>query len=166
MNIRLKRFMAFFIDVVIAALLAILVNSILVLFNMRVITPMVAIFGWFILICKDCFRGASFGRRIIGIQVVDTDTRQIASPLKCVVRNLFYFLTFIEFIVMHYSSNGLRLGDYAAHTQVALYNKTLRSPKFLQSISAIGYVLIGLILFEIFFYCRASSLGLWGLLYQ
>lgn len=127
---------------------------------------MIAIFAWFALFCKDCFGGASVGRRIVGIQVVDANTGQIANPLKCVFRNLFYFLTFIECIAMYYSSNGLRIGDYASHTKVILYNKALQSPKLSQSILAIGYALIGLILFELFYYFRASSFGLQGLLYQ
>lgn len=152
--------MAFFIDAAIAALLAILVNGVFALFNIKIITPMIGIFGWFVLFCKDCFGGASLGKRIIGIQVVDANTGQIASPLKCVARNLFYFLTFVEFIVMHYSSNGLRIGDYVAHTKVILYDKKLQVPKFTQSISAIGYAIIGLILFELFYYFRASSFGL------
>ena len=67
---------------------------------------------------------------------------------------------------MYYSSNGLRIGDNASHTKVILYNKALQSPKFSQSILAIGYALIGLILFELFYYFRASSFGLQGLLYQ
>lgn len=161
-----KRFMAFFIDAAIAALLAIFMNSILNFFSIRVITPMVGIFAWSIIFCKDCFKGMSIGKRIVGIQVIDANTGQIANPLKCVVRNLFYFLTFIEFIAMYYNSHELRLGDYAAHTRIVLYNKTLQRSSYIQSFLAIGYVLIGLILFELFFYYRASSFGLWGLLYQ
>ena len=119
---------------------------------------MIAILAWFALFCKDCFGGASAGKRIIGIQVIDANTGQIASPLKCVFRNLFYFLTFVECIAMYYSSNGLRIGDYASHTKVILYNKALQSPKLSQSILAIGYALIGLLLFELFYYFRASYL--------
>lgn len=166
MNMKLKRLMAFYIDVAIAALLAVLVNGILLFCNIRVITPMIAILAWFALFCKDCFGGASAGKRIIGIQVIDANIGQIASPLKCVFRNLFYFLTFVECIAMYYSSNGLRIGDYASHTKVILYNKALQSPKLSQSILAIGYALIGLLLFELFYYFRASSFGLQGFLYQ
>ena len=86
-----KRFMAFFIDAAIAALLAILVNSILIFFSIRVITPMVGIFAWSIIFCKDCFSGMSIGKRIVGIQVIDANTGQIANPLKCVFEIYFIF---------------------------------------------------------------------------
>jgi len=55
MNMKLKRLMAFYIDIAIAALLAVLVNGILLFCNIRVITPMIAILAWFALFCKDCF---------------------------------------------------------------------------------------------------------------
>lgn len=157
---RIKRLMAFCIDLVVAALLAILLNGILLSFNVKVITPMIAIVAWFILICKDCFGGVSIGRRIIGIQVISADTRKIANPVKCVLRNVFYFLTFVECIAMYYNSDSRRLGDYISHTEVAPYDNTLQKPNLSQSFLAIVYALIGLILFELFYFFRASSLGL------
>lgn len=157
---KLKRFIAFMIDVAIAALIAIIANSILFIFDVRVITPMMGAAAWAILFCKDCFNGTSVGKYIVGIQVVNSDNNEILSPTKCVIRNLFYFLTFIEAIVMYYGSKGLRVGDYATHAKVVKYDKTLQKTQFKQSIIAIGYVLLGLMLYELFIYYRASSYGL------
>ena len=49
--------------------------------------------------CKDCCKGMSPGKRIMGIQVINLKTHNIAGPLRCVARNLCYCMNFIEFII-------------------------------------------------------------------
>ncbi len=163
---KIKRFVAFIIDIIMVATLAIIVNVILSCLSVRVISPMIGLFAWAIIICKDSFDGMSIGKRLLGIQVVDSNKDRIASPIKCIIRNLFYFLSFIDLLVMFFHPKGMRLGDYVAHTEVNLRDRTLQKVKFYKIILAIGYVLIGLIIMEIVFYFRASSLGLLGYLYQ
>lgn len=160
-----KRFIAFIIDVTIAAILSLIMSSILSYINVKVITPMIGLFAWATIICKDCFNGMSIGKHIISIQVIDSNTKQIASPLKCVTRNLFYFLSLIDFIVMFFHSKSLRLGDCIIHTEVMQRDVKLRRTNISKSLLAIGYVFIGLIVIEVLLYLRASSLGLFGYLY-
>ena len=87
-----KRFVSFVIDLAIAVILALLVYMILNCLNVKVISPMIGYIVWAVLICKDCFGGVSVGKRLVGIQVVDSNNMQIASPVKCVIRHLSYFL--------------------------------------------------------------------------
>lgn len=155
-----KIFVAFVIDLAIAVILALLVYMILNCLNVKVISPMIGYIVWAVLICKDYFGGVSVGKRLVGIQVVTSNNMQIASPVKCVIRNLFYFLTYIDILVMFFNSKNMRLGDRVAHTEVTLRDKTLQKVKFSKAVVAIGYVLVGLIIVEIILYFRASSFGL------
>ena len=100
----------------------------------------------------------SIGKLLIGIQVIDINTKQIASPQKCVIRNLFYFIGLFDVIVMLTNSKGTRIGDYVTHTEVTLRNKSLAKVKLSKELLAIGYVLIGLAIIEAFYYFVAPSL--------
>ena len=84
-----KRFVAFIIDMAIAVILAIFVYVTLRCFNINSFSFIGAPFAWVLLICKDCFNGMSVGKRFVGIQIIDSTNREIASPAKCVIRNLF-----------------------------------------------------------------------------
>lgn len=155
-----ERFLAFIIDAIIVTLFTILIYNILLYYHVKIITPMVCIIGWAILICKDCFNGVSIGKRIMGIQIIDIQTQQIASPQKCVIRNLFYFLSFIDVIVMFASSKNLRLGDLATHTKVTSLDSSLSKTKLSKAMFSIGIVFICLVIMEVIYYFRASSFGL------
>lgn len=155
-----ERFLAFIIDAIIVTLFTILIYNILLYYHVKIITPMVCIIGWAILICKDCFNGVSIGKRIMGIQIVDIQTHQIASPQKCVIRNLFYFLSFIDVIVMFANSKNLRLGDLATHTKVTSLDSSLSKTKLSKAMFSIGIVFICLVIMEVIYYFRAASFGL------
>lgn len=157
---RNKRLFAFIIDMIVAVAFSLLINSILCYFNVKFIVAMVAIIGWAVLIGKDCLNGMSIGKRFVGIQVIDTNSKQIASPQKCVIRNLFYFIGLIDIIFMFTNSKNLRLGDKVTHTEVVLRNKTLPKVAFSKVTLSIGYVLLGLAIVEIIYYLRASTFGL------
>jgi len=161
-----KRFVAFIIDMAIAVILAIFVYVTLRCFNINSFSFIGAPFAWVLLICKDCFNGMSVGKRFVGIQIIDSTNREIASPAKCVIRNLFYFLTFIELFAWLFYFKNMRLGDYFARTEVTLRDKSLQKVKFAKTILAIGYVFIGLTIMITILYLRASSLGVLEYLYQ
>ena len=162
-----RRFVAFIIDaIIIAVILVALFNIILSCFNVRFFYRIIALFAWALLICKDCFNGMSVGKRLIGIQVIDSNNMQIASPVKCVIRNLFYFLTFIELFAWLFYFKNMRPGDYFARAKVILRDKSLQKVKFAKTILAIGYVFIGLTIMITILYLRASSLGVLEYLYQ
>lgn len=157
---RNKRIFAFIIDMMVAVAFSLLISSVLYYFNVKHIVAMVAIIGWAVLIGKDCLNGMSIGKRFVGIQVIDTKSKQIASPQKCVIRNLFYFIGFIDLLFMLTNSKSLRLGDKVVHTEVLLKNKSLPKVAFSKVIISLGYVLLGLAIMEVIYYLRASSFGL------
>ena len=103
---------------------------------------------------------------MLDIQVIDMTNMQITSPVKCVIRNLFYFLTFIELFAWLFYFKNMRPGDYFARAKVILRDKSLRKVKFAKTILAIGYVFIGLTIMITILYLRASSLGVLEYLYQ
>lgn len=157
---KIKRLLAFYIDLMAAVLFALLINGILSLLNVKVITPMVGILAIAWVICKDCLNGISIGKRFLGIQVIDIATNQVASPQQSVVRNLFYFLSIFDMLFMFTDSKNARLGDRIAHTEVVLRTIPLPKVKWSQVALSIGYVLCGVIVMEIFYYSRASAFGL------
>ena len=157
---RIERFIAFMIDLAIAALVTLLINIILECLDIKFIFAMVGIIAWVILLCKDCFMGMSIGKRILKIQVIDSRTKQIATPAKCVLRNLFYLVGLIDIPFLFCQTKKLRFADYIVHTEVEKYNSALQGAKFSKSMQAIGYVLIGLIIMELFYYWRATAFGL------
>lgn len=157
---RYKRMFAFILDLMIAAAFSLLISGILCFFNVKFIIAMVAIIAWAILIAKDCLNGMSIGKRCVGIQVIDANSKQIASPQKCIIRNLFYFIGFLDILFMFTNDKKLRLGEKVTHTEVMLRNKSLPKVAFSKVILSIGYVLLGLAIMEIFYYLRASSFGM------
>ena len=78
--------------------------------------------GFTMYFLKDSFDGRSFGKRITGLQVVNYKTDIVATPLRCLIRNLFIVIWPIEFVVTLINPDR-RIGDYVAGTKVVLYNK-------------------------------------------
>lgn len=156
-NMKSKRFAAFTVDIILAIIISMVVSWIInSLFHIELSSQMTAALAWAIMFSKDCVNGMSVGKRIGGIQVIDSRTKEIANPIKCVVRNLFYSLGFIDLIVMAFHSKELRLGDYVAHTEVVQRDRTLQNIHVSKIVIAIGYVVIGLIIAEVIVYFHAS----------
>lgn len=116
-----KRFLSFLIDEIFFSIISILLMFILshigILkenFNFSLIGPIIF---WTLFIFKD-LKGKSLGKSILKLQIVDCHTKKRASPLKCVLRNLFYVLGVFDLIFVCYHSQGRRLGDYVAGTKV------------------------------------------------
>ena len=78
-------------------------------------------FGYVLYFFKDAVQGRSFAKRILKFQVVDNTTGEVASPIKCVLRNLLIPLWFFEIIPALFNTNR-RLGDYLAGTKLVPYN--------------------------------------------
>ncbi|MBO9151601.1 RDD family protein [Chitinophaga sp. GCM10012297] len=91
-------------------------------------------------LCKDCINGRSIAKRILSLQVVDNLTGQAASPVKCLVRNLFIVLWPIEVLVA-LANTGRRLGDRVAGTRLVVFETTNERPKV-----NIGQVLISVVI--------------------
>ena len=75
--------------------------------------------GFALYFCKDSIGGQSPSKRIFKFQVVDNKTGEIASPLRCLVRNIFILLWPIEAILLLINP-ARRLGDMVAGTKVII----------------------------------------------
>jgi len=72
--------------------------------------------------------GRSIAERILKLQVVNNSTGQVASPIKCFIRNLFIILWPIEAIVA-LKNTSTRIGDRVAGTKLVVFNPTIEQPK-------------------------------------
>jgi uncharacterized RDD family membrane protein YckC len=88
----------------------------------------ISIFGFAIYFCKDCINGRSIAKRLLKLQVVDNTTGQVASPLKCFIRNLFSIIWPIEGIIALVNPSR-RLGDRVAGTKLIIFDPTLENRK-------------------------------------
>lgn len=161
-----KRFIAFIIDIFMSAILFIPLCICFILLEIELKDSMIPILIWEIIFCKDCFGGRSIGKRILGYQVIDSNTGQVARPFKCAFRNLFYILGAIDIVAMLYHSKGLRLGEYITHTQVNKYNNSLKKNRWIEAVLTIVCVFSILLIIYTLLTHYASSLGLFGRLYQ
>jgi uncharacterized RDD family membrane protein YckC len=84
--------------------------------------------GFAIYFCKDCINGRSIAKRMLKLQVVDSTTGQVASPLKCFIRNIFIVLWPIE-VIIALTNPSRRLGDRVAGTKLVKFDSTLEQPK-------------------------------------
>jgi len=88
----------------------------------------ILLIGFAIYFCKDCINGRSIAKRILKLQLVDNSTGQVASPLKCLLRNVFCILWPLEVIVAIINP-GRRIGDIVAGTKLVLFDPALEQPK-------------------------------------
>jgi uncharacterized RDD family membrane protein YckC len=87
---------------------------------------------------KDIYLGRSLSKRIFKFQVVNFKTNKVASPLRCLVRNLTIVFWPIEAIVA-LIDNERRIGDYLAGTKLTIYNPEIHAVPFnwLQAIASL-----------------------------
>src|SRR5688572_26999482 len=88
----------------------------------------VGLIGLAVYLCKDCINGRSIAKRILKLQLVDNKTGQVASPLKCFIRNIFCILWPIEVIVALVNPSR-RIGDVVAGTKLVPFDPALEQPK-------------------------------------
>ena len=86
--------------------------------------------GFALYLCKDVINGRSISKRIFKLQVVDFKTGQVATPIKCFIRNIFCILWPVEVIVAM-TNTGRRIGDKIAGTKLVQYNPDLEQPKLI-----------------------------------
>ena len=91
-------------------------------------TSYIFMIGFAIYFCKDCINGRSIAKRILKLQIIDNSTGEIASPLRCHVRNLFCVLWPLEVIAAFINPNR-RIGDRVAGTKLVYFNSSLEQPK-------------------------------------
>ena len=62
------------------------------------------------------FKGQSIAKRIFKLRVIDIETNELPSNQKLIIRNLFFFLYPVEFIMLLASNKSL--GDMATNTTI------------------------------------------------
>ena len=165
LKIRIKRVIALFVDVALITLVVYMLDlAIGWIFNVRLgDSPLYTV--WLMLMMfKDVFQGMSLGKRLLGIQVVDCNKHQAASPVKCIFRNLFYPLATIDLFVWLFSHEQRRIGDYIVSSRVAPYEETLPHASAVQSWRAIGIATLIIVLLQGIVYYMAYTSGLLPLL--
>ena len=113
-----KRIIAFLIDAFSIVFLTIIVRLILNVDDAQLSLMFFSLLASFLIICKDCCNGNSFGKYLMKIQIIDERKMQPASPFKCVICNYLYFIWIVELIMFLCSKSGNRLGDYFTRTKV------------------------------------------------
>ena len=124
-----KRIGAFIIDFIIIALIYDIPFFILVMFpliqgkapNSNVIMTRAFIstfIAFILLVFKDIFKDGSIGKKIMKLKIIDSETKEPASLGKRILRNVTWFLSWIEIIV--YFVTNKRIGDRLAKTDVVL----------------------------------------------
>lgn len=156
---KLKRVIAFVIDLFITTVICFAVILILKKCSVRITSYIVSSIVYVLILCKDCYNGLSIGRRITNIQVFDSKTMKVASPFKCVLRNYFYGLHLLEVFFVLFTSSGLRIGDRITKTKVAERNVNLKEIDIRKIILAVSGVIAIILLMGVVIYIRASSLG-------
>ena len=62
------------------------------------------------------FKGQSIAKRIFKLRVIDNETNELPSNRKLIIRNLFFFLYPVEFIMLLASDKSL--GDMVTNTTI------------------------------------------------
>ena len=71
---------------------------------------------------KDIFYGRSIAKRILGLQIVDNVTGQVATPFQCLLRNITIAIWPVEVIITLFNPTR-RLGDRIARTKTIFYRR-------------------------------------------
>lgn len=77
---------------------------------------------------KDIFNGKSIGKYIVGLKVVSFKTGDPASPIQCMIRNLFILIWPIEAVMLFFSPE-MRIGDFLAGTRVEVNTEIAHEAK-------------------------------------
>jgi len=121
-----KRVTGFLIDAVIVNIFALILGAVLMIFRKRGLVFLSYNLIWAAgMLFKDCFNGRSFGKVIVGTQVID-ESGAPAKPARTMIRNIllaipvfFPFLALYEYNVMlRDKGEGKRPGDKALKTKV------------------------------------------------
>ena len=77
------------------------------------------------LLNKDFYNGKSIAKRIYGYQIIDSQTKEVASDFKCMLRNVTMLIWPLEALALLISPNK-RIGDMIAGTELIKSNVELK----------------------------------------
>ncbi|MBQ6717937.1 MAG: RDD family protein [Clostridia bacterium] len=125
-NVRIRRILAWIIDWNLSGLPCMLYTTIFMDVFKRpsiqnlgyILIMMLLVFLYpVIFVFRDLiFRGRSVGKRLFKLHILDKNTNEIASKKQKIIRNLFFFLYFVDGIVL--ISTKESIGDRIANTIV------------------------------------------------
>ncbi len=125
-NVRIRRMLAFIIDWNLSGLPCMLYSTVFMdVFKRPSIQNMIYILIMFLLIIlypvtfvlRDfIFGGRSVGKRIFNLQVLDKNTYKPALKKQQIIRNLFFFIYFVDGIILLITKESI--GDRIANTIV------------------------------------------------
>lgn len=78
----------------------------------------VALIGIAISLCKDSIGGQSPCKLHFDLLVVNAKTGKVASPIRCFVRNVFFFFYCLDLILLLLNQGNRKIGDWIAGTRV------------------------------------------------
>ncbi|MBQ2857060.1 MAG: RDD family protein [Bacteroidaceae bacterium] len=122
-DLKQKRIISAILDSLLIGLISCCVGLNLMALEIPMHTQISVMLFYSLFACKDCYNGASLGKYLLKIQIIDSKTLKAASPLKCVVRNYFLFVWIVELFMMLYSPQGRRIGDFVTNTKVVPFGK-------------------------------------------
>jgi uncharacterized RDD family membrane protein YckC len=99
-----------------------------------------SLLGFSMYFCKDSINGQSIAKFFFKLKVVDNKTGKSASPLQCLVRNIFCIIWPIEAIVTLINTNGRRIGDIVAGTRVVYHDS--RAINFQTNYLKVGFTFL------------------------
>lgn len=125
-----KRFVALLLDTVFSTLFQIALAFIIIagLRSQEAAVLGTQVFALFYIMVKDVFGKASWGRKIVGLEIVDFKTQKPASAGQKIGRQLVLVLTLglggiVDVLVYLANDDNRKLGDLMAGTQVVQKNK-------------------------------------------
>ncbi len=122
-----KRVCAYFIDLIIITAIGMVLS---LMFSMNIYWIIYAL----LILFKDSFNGQSFGKYLVGTQIID-ESNSPASITKASIRNIFMaipILPLIEYFVMiNDKQEGRRMGDRVVKTRVNDLRPDLKDRPFL-----------------------------------
>lgn len=108
----------------------------------------VALMGIAISLCKDSIGGQSPCKRHFDLLVVNAKTGAVAEPIRCFVRNVFFFFSDLDLILLLLNQGNRKIGDFIAGTRVIHINpythvvpETPKRKIILSFITSYGFVL-------------------------
>lgn len=109
----------------------------------------IMIFGMSLYFNKDLVQGKSLAKRVLKQEIVDVKTGEVASSLKCLVRNLLIIIWPIEVIAVLISPSR-RIGDYIAGTRVEYVNNERNSKPKVDIRNMIVSIILGFLILFLF----------------
>jgi uncharacterized RDD family membrane protein YckC len=122
-NLLSRRFVSIMIDIPILTLIMIFLSALFTIminhygFGERYVIIQAVAVMFFVVFLKDCFKGQSFGKRLLKLRVVNTTDEEPASLGRLIFRNLTLIIWPVD-VIMLFVNPEQRLGDMIASTKV------------------------------------------------